>query len=148
MKKFDERQQAEENRIGKNSFYTMFFTCAAVIVWELIRKGNFESVLGETIVFLAGGAACLTGSIKAGLWTKTGGKMSAVQRLLLSGLLAGVFTVLYVAALSRKAGGEIAAAKPAAGFFTGVFLLGFLVLTMMGRLAEKKQKEQDEKYCE
>ena len=67
----DERQNQEIARIGMYGFYAMFIASAAVIVAELIWKGTWEVVIGETVVFLTGGCLYLIGCMKKGIWIDT-----------------------------------------------------------------------------
>lgn len=148
MKKLDERQELMANRVSTKSFYIMFIVCTAAILLQIIWRGNLESVLGETFVFLAGGITYLTGNIRNAQWTKTGEKMTVVQNLLLSMICSGIFSVLYALAIRRKAGEGVFIAKLVVFFFIGITVLGFVVLSIMGKIAQNRKEEQEKKYSE
>lgn len=147
-KELDERQEQLINKIGTRSFYVMFGVCLTVIIVELFWKGSLENVFGETLVFLTGGIACLIGNIKNGIWTRTGVKMSIAQNLLLSVICSGFFSILYAAILSRKVGDSVSVARFAVLFFAGIAALCFICLLIMGKLAQNKKEEQENKYSE
>lgn len=142
----DERQAQVMAKIGAYSSYVMFFVSVAVIVAEVIWMGTFQAVIGETVIFLAGGLTSLAGCIKNGIWAKSGGDMGAGQSLLLSVVCSGIFSVFYAAALYRKTGGDVV--RHALLFFLGIGLLGFICLQILGRVAQKRRKEQENKYLE
>lgn len=150
MKKsgLDERQQQLVSRTGEISFYVMFGVCAAVILVQLILYGNPERVLGETLVLIAGGATCLAGGIKNGIWTRSNREMTAGQNLLGSTVCGAVFTVFYALALGRKAGADVNISKYVVFFFVGITALCFLCLTIMGKAARSKKEKLEKKYSE
>lgn len=145
-KGLDERQDQLVNRIGARSFNVMFFVCAAAIVAEVIVMGTFEAVIGETIIFLAGGLTCVAGCVRNGIWAKGGGDMSVGHSLLLSVVCTGIFSVFYAIAMERKTGGEADVARATVCFFIGISLVAFLVLLFLGRAARKKREDQEERY--
>ena len=102
MKKriLDERQAQITANIGTYSFYVMFFLCAALILVELFWHGTLENILGETILLLAGGATCLGGYLKNGLWPKKC-RQGILSNLLTSTLCASLFTIFYAATFRR-----------------------------------------------
>ncbi len=150
MKKsgLDERQEWVAFRIGTYSFYVMFVVCMIVIIAELIWKGDLGNVLGETIIFVAGGGSFLIGCIKSGMWTKTGWKMSTLQNLLGGIIFSGIFTAFYAVALSRKLSGNVNITKYVILFFLGISVLCFVCLEILGRLAQSKKEKQERKYSE
>lgn len=144
----DERQNQEMARIGMYGFYTMFIASAAVIVAELIWKGTFELLLGETVIFLAGGLTYLIGCMKKGIWAKSGRDMTLGECALMSIVFSGIFTIFYVIAVSRKAGISLNLSKYAAAFFVGIGVLCFLCLVTMGKISQKSREKQEKKYSE
>ncbi|MDO4274177.1 MAG: hypothetical protein Q4D16_10935 [Eubacteriales bacterium] len=150
MKKrgLDERQEQVAAKIGALSFYVMFGVCLLVILGELIWKGNLESVIGETIVFVAGGITCLIGCIRNGIWNNTGKDMTIGQNLLESVICSGIFSVLYALILSRKVGDSVNVGKYAVFFFIGIFILCFICLMVLGKLARSRKEKQEEKYSD
>lgn len=144
--RLDERQERVVEGIGSLSFMVMFMMCAIVITGELIWGGNIKSVAGETVVLAAGGAVYLAGTIKNGIWTKSGRRMSMGQKALLSIIFAGVFSVFYVLIISRKAVGNAGVEKIAGIFFIGIAVLCFLCLWGLEKLAWNRQ-EKEEKRC-
>lgn len=150
MKKsgLDERQEQLMAKTGALSFYVMFAVCMLVIIVELIWKGSLENVIGETIVFAAGGITCLAGCIKNGIWNKTGKDMTIGENLLESVICSGIFSVLYAMALSRKVGDNVSIGKYVVFFFIGISILCFICLLVLGKLARSRKEKQEEKYSE
>lgn len=144
----DERQDQLAAQIGVYSSYVMFFVSVAVIVAEVIWMGTFQAVIGETVILLAGGLTGLAGCIKNGIWAKSGGDMGAGQSLLLSVVCSGIFSVFYAAALYHKIGGDVDVVRHALLFFLGIGLLGFICLQILGRAAQRRRKEQENRYLE
>lgn len=144
----DERQNQEIARIGMYGFYAMFIASAAVIVAELIWKGTWEVVIGETVVFLTGGFLYLIGCMKKGIWTKSGRDMTVGQSAFLSVIFSAIFTVFYCLAISQKAGIQENLSKYAAAFFVGISVLCFLCLVIMGKISQKSREKQEKKYSE
>ena len=144
----DERQEQITSKVGAYSFYVMFVVCMAVILVKLVWKGNLEDVLGETIVFAAGGVTCLIGNIKYGIWTKTGHRMSTFQNLLGSIICSGVFSVFYALVLNSKTQGHVNIAKYVIFFFLGISVLCFVCLEILGKLAQGRKEKQERKYSE
>lgn len=145
-KRLDERQERSVDKIGAHSSYVMFFVSVTVILLEVIWMGDLKAVAGETIIFLAGGLTSLAGSVKNGIWAKDGGDMGVGQSLLLSVVCSGIFSVFYAAALYRKTGGDADVAKYAVLFFLAVSLLSFIILQILGSMARKRRKEQENRY--
>lgn len=142
----DERQEQAVARIGTTSFYVMFCVCAVTIVVELFLTGSLKSVAGETVVLLAGGIPCMVGYMKNGLWSRHSRPLGRGQNLLLSIVFSGIFSVIYAAFLCRGNLRDGQAAVGAAGFFVGVAVLCFVCLGIMGRIAEKNQEKEEQKY--
>lgn len=148
MKKsgLDERQERVMEGIGAKGFLVMFFVCAAAITIELIWSGNIKSVAGETAVLAAGGIVYLAGSIKNGIWTKNGRKMTLGQNALLSIIFSGAFSIAYAFIIARKAAGGVNVARVAGGFFIGISVLCFFCLWGLGKLAWNNY-EKEESRC-
>ncbi len=142
----DERQNQEMARSGMYAFYVMFIVSAAVIVAELIWKGALEAVIGETVIFLAGGLTYLAVCMKKGLWSRSGRDMTMGQSALMSMVFSGIFTVFFVLALRQKVGEPVDLLKHAALFFVKISVLGFLCLTVMGWISRKNRQKQEKKY--
>lgn len=148
MKKtgLDERQERVMERIGAGSFLVMFLACAAVITIELICGWDIKSVLGETAALAAGGIIYLIGSIKNGIWTKNGRKMTFGQNLLLSFVFSGVFSIAYAFIIAKRAAGNVHVARLIGVFFIGIAALCFLCLWSLGKLAQNRH-EKEESRC-
>ena len=149
-KQLDERQQAAMDRVGARSFSSMFFLGIAVIAVQLVWTGRLEFVLGETLLVLLGGGLYIGGSIRNGCWTKSGEPMTVLQNQLLSAVCSGIFTIPYALIISKKAAEGAFAAWPwlVLLFFVCVWQLGFGVLTILGKSAQKKKEQQEKKYFE
>lgn len=145
-KGLDERQDQLVNRIGARSFNVMFSVSVVVLLVELIVMGTFEAVIGEMVIFLAGGLTCVAGCVRNGIWAKGGGDMSVGQSLLLSLVCTGIFSVFYAVALERKTGGEADVVRATMFFFIGISLVAFLTLLLLGKAARKRREEQEKRY--
>lgn len=147
-KGLDERQRQIVAGVGAVSFYIMFGVCAAVIVIQLIFRGNLQEVVGETIVFVAGGVACLTGTLKHGIWAKSDAKISLGQNLLGSVICSGMFSVFLAMALSKKVSDGAKIARYTGIFFLVITLVCFACLLIMGKAAQGKREKQEKMYEE
>jgi predicted neutral ceramidase superfamily lipid hydrolase len=145
-KQWDERQKQETNQIGALSFVVMFLLCAVVIVVELIWKGSLEIVAGETIVLLGGGITYLSCTLRDGYWVKSEKGLSITQNLLMSIVFAGIFSVIYALVIVKKIGESVMVAKYVAIFFGVIVVLSFICLLIFGKIAQHKNKKQEEKY--
>lgn len=144
----DERQRQDADRVGARSFYMMFFTCVLVIAAEMIWNGNIRQVLGETLVLAAGGAACIAGSIRNGIYTKNRAERTLGQTLFGSVVCAGIFSILYALVLERRVKGESDILKAVGIFFLGITVLCFLCLYLTGLAAKKKREQEEKKYAD
>lgn len=142
----DERQIQDASRIASISFYVMYMVCAISIVFQLITAGHPKNVIGETMTLLAGGSVYLIGSVKKGL--NTGKSHSPVRILLESTGFSIVFTVFYVFAIRKKAGPEAEISTTVLLFFTGITVLCFFTLKLMDFIAERKRRQQEQKYAD
>lgn len=150
MKKqhYDERQEQLLRKAGTAGFSVMFFLCPIIIITELLWRGRLEFVLGETVIFLAGGIVCIAVCMKNGIWSKSGKKAPVWQNLLYSLVFSGLFTFFYAIIISKKASENVNIAKYAVLFFIFIFLLGFLCLSVINLLIERKNKRDEEKYSD
>lgn len=150
MKKsvLDERQEQELAKVGVLSFYVMFFVCTAVIIVELLYKGSLENVIGETIVFAAGGVTCLVGSLKKGIWTKSSSHMTVGQNLLGSVICSGIFSIFYAFLINRKASESVNILKYVGIFFVGIAVICFIVLCIIGKIAQVRKEKEENRYSE
>ena len=118
---FDERQKQTLEHIGSNGFYVIFLALTAAI---LIQLGFFstplKNILGETVALLIGGFVYLGSCIN----------------------------VFYGLSISQKAGANAPVGKYVCLFFTGIFLLGFLVTTLLSLGAKKQEQKQERKYSD
>lgn len=142
----DERQEKLVNKIGMRSFMVMFFSCAAVIVGQLAWKKDLSAVAGETVVLLAGGLTCLVGTMKNGIWSKSGRRATVGENFLWSVVMSGIFSVLYAAVLLLRGGNSGKVAGAALGFFVGIAVAGFVILTILGIVTQKRKEKEEEKY--
>ena len=96
------RKISGQNRNAK--LYGHVFACAASIIAQLAWKKDLSAVAGETVVLLAGGVTCLFGTMKNGIWSKSGRRATVGENLLWSVVMAGIFSVLYAAVLLLRGG--------------------------------------------
>ena len=144
----DERQQQIADRTGMVSCFLMLGISLAWIIGQLLWTGEVTMVLGETVIFLAGGIAYLAGNIRNGIWDRGGRKRGAFRNLLESVLFSGVFTVLYVMIILKKAKEGTNVAQIAVLFFAGIAVLCFLSLTILEKAAKRRREKQEENYLD
>lgn len=146
---FDERQKQTLEHIGSNGFYVIFLALTAAI---LIQLGFFstplKNILGETVALLIGGFVYLGSCIKNGLWNPAKSAGSWQNNLIVSLVCSGIFSVFYGLSISQKAGANAPVGKYVCLFFTGIFLLGFLVTTLLSLGAKKREQKQERKYSD
>lgn len=111
-----------------------------------MRKKNLSAVAGETAVLLAGGVTCLFGTMKNGIWSKSGRRATVGENLLWSVVMSGIFSVLYAAVLLLRGDDSGKVAGAALGFFAGIAAAGFVILTILGIVTQKRKEKEEEKY--
>lgn len=115
-----ERQKAA--KVGNISFSMMFLTCAAVIVIQMIITGNLSLVIGETVVFLAGGLAYLYFMVKNGVWNKGQTKSTPKKDLAISVICTGIFSIVF---------GLMFRGKADLSYIIGMSVCFFIVFTVV-----------------
>ncbi|MCR4804354.1 MAG: hypothetical protein K5981_01695 [Clostridia bacterium] len=138
----DERQEQILLQIEHNGCWLSYAgLLIAILVQQVVYKGDFRYVLGEWIVFFALCVYMMYACMKNGIWDrhlKPNAKSNALASLV-GGLVVGFFIFLMVFRnFPDKPAGSIAA-----GVFAGfsVFVLCFLFLSLSARAIKKRQAE-------
>ena len=145
----DERQNQEVRQIAANAFYIMFIISAVSIVIQLVLFGQgMKSVLGETVILLAGGGVYLICLMKKGIFSLKNRQMTLKEVIMISVFCSGIFSIFYGILIARLAKPGLAVGKYVGYFFTGITLLCIAVLLIMDRWAMHSRKKNEEKYGE
>ena len=138
-------QEINALKIAERSFWIMFFGLVAAILVQsfLCREKVLGYVAGETIVLCAGGAYQVAAGIRRGIWDR---RLAATAKsnLVVSFICSLVFAVIFgVINYARYGMGKIAL-ESAAIFFLAIFVLCFIILSVMLIFYKKKQRELEE----
>ncbi len=146
--KLDEMQELNLLNIEKNGAWLMFFGLLIAIVIQAIifQDELLKYTAGETIVLLTGGVYMLGSSLKKGIWARRT-PATACANLLISFISSGVFSILFGVINYARLGTLQAAVFSALGFFLFIFILCFIVLTVLAGVYKKRNKtlEEEEK---
>ena len=141
----DEMQEMNALKIAERSFWIMFFGLViAILVQNLLYRENLlRYVAGEMIILCAGGAYQVAANIRKGIWSRTI-KATAKSNCVVSFICSAIFSVMFgVINYMRFGEGEIAL-KSAVVFFGFIFILCYIVLSVMLIVWKKKNRELEE----
>lgn len=129
-------------KIGNTAFGFTFIICAAMIVVQLLTKGNLQLVAGETIVLFAGGIFYIGVMIYHGLWEKGSKfKITPFTDAVISSIFAGIFSVC-LAVTNLKLGASVSKTiQSALLFFSGISAVGFFVLRILAGFSQKRKNK-------
>ncbi len=146
--KLDEMQELNLLNIEKNGASIMFFGLVIAIVIQAIifQDELLKYTAGETIVLLTGGVYMLGSCLKKGIWARRTPAASGAN-LLISFISSGVFSILFGVINYIRFGTLHAAITSALRFFLFIFILCFIVLTVLAGVYKKRNKtlEEEEK---
>lgn len=137
-----ERQKAAE--AGNRSFGLMFLVCAAVIIVQILMRGNLSLVIGETVVLIAGGLVYLYFMVKNGAWNGTPIKSTAKNDFAVSIICAGVFSIIFCF-VSKGKTDLIRVMGMTACFFGVVSAVSYALLRGISRFSGKKEAKLKQK---
>ena len=141
----DEMQEMNALKIAERSFWIMFFGLViAILVQNLLYRENLlRYVAGEMIILCAGGAYQVAANIRKGIWSRTI-KATEKSNFVVSFICSAIFSVMFgVINYMRFGEGEIAL-KSAVVFFGFIFILCYIVLSVMLIVWKKKNRELEE----
>ena len=141
----DEMQGMNALKIAERSFWIMFYGLViAILVQNLLYRENLlRYVAGEMIILCAGGAYQVAANIRKGIWSRTI-KATAKSNFVVSFICSAIFSVMFgVINYMRFGEGEIAL-KSAVVFFGFIFILCYIVLSVMLIVWKKKNRELEE----
>ncbi|GEP65047.1 DUF6773 family protein [Clostridium beijerinckii] len=146
-KKIDERQQQEFYKCEHMAFHIMFSVSVIVIVIQMLfMKAAFQQVLGETVILACGGISMILSCLKSGLWSYNNNEPSVKSNLIYSIICSVVATLLFAIIIYTRAGIKVMTPTIIGGFFGGIFILGFIVLTLLGQVSKNTKKKIENKY--
>ena len=141
----DERQEQILLKIEHVGCWLAYWgLLAAILIQEIVYKGDFRYVLGEWVVFMALCLYVLYGCLKNGIWDRH--LRPTAKHNAIASIVAGCVVGLFTAALTTRSFPSdpkitlmIAAAAGAA-----VFVLCFAALTVAAAATKRKQKQMEE----
>lgn len=146
-KKIDERQQQEFYKYGHMAFKVMFIISVIVIIIQLVfMKANLQQVLGETIILFSGGISMIAACLKSGLWSYKNNEPSVKSNLMYSIICSITATLLFAIMIYLRVGSKAITPIRIGEFFGGIFILGFIVLTLLSYVSNNKKKKLENKY--
>lgn len=146
-RKLDERQEQDLFQTDHVGFRIMFYVSAIVIVIQvLFMRASFQQLVGENVILLCGGIWAIRGYIKNGLWTYDNSEPSIKSNLMFSIITSLIATFLFGIALYIRAGSLVLKTTIIGGFFGGIFILGFAVLTILGYFTKGKRRKMENEF--
>ncbi|AHF08148.1 DUF6773 family protein [Desulfitobacterium metallireducens] len=140
--KIDERQEQELLKRDHAGFQIMFSVSVIMILIQLLfMKATFQQLIGENVILLCGGIWVIWGYANSGLWNYDNSRPSIQSNLKYSAIFSLVGTVIFGIAIYGRAGSSAIKAPIISGFLAGIFILGFVILSILGRLTEKKENQ-------
>lgn len=125
--------------VGLAAFCVTFFTCATVLLLQLLRFMDIRLIAGEAVVWTVGGVSMLVMTVREGLWELfSGGSRKTVRDVAVSAVCAALFAVLELMLLSRIMQGMALAVLITAGLFLAQTALGYLVIRLCAGLSHRR----------
>jgi hypothetical protein len=146
-KKIDERQRQEFYKCEHMAFEIMFSISVIVIIIQLLfMKAAFQQVFGETIILMCGGVSIIAACLKSGLWSYNSNEPSVKSNLIYSIICSLVATLLFAIIIYFRAGTKVITPITIGEFWGGIFVLGFIVLTLLSHVSNNRKKKLENKY--
>lgn len=141
----DERQELMTLEIAERSFQIMYFGLVIAILAQgfLCGENAIKYVAGETAILCVGGVYNVAANIRKGVWSRriaATAKSNFIVSFVCSAVFAAIVGVMnYV----RFGGGEAALAS-AVIFFVFIFILCYIVLSVLLIVYKKKNRDLEE----
>lgn len=146
-KKIDERQQQEFYKCEHMAFKVMFSISVIVIIIQLLfMKASFQQVFGETIILLCGGLSMIAACLKSGLWSYNSNEPSVKSNLIYSIICSLAATLLFAMIIYFRAGSKVINPITIVSFWGGIFIFGFIILTVLSHVSNNRKKNLENKY--
>lgn len=146
-KKIDERQQQEFYKCEHIAFRVMFSISVIVIIIQLIFiKASFLQVFGETVVLLCGGISIIVACLKSGLWSYNSNEPSVKSNLIYSIICSLIATLLFIIIVYFRAGSKVIPPITIISFGGGIFISGFIILTLLSHISNSRKRKLENKY--
>jgi hypothetical protein len=146
-KKIDERQQQEFYKCEHMAFKVMFSISVIVIIIQLLfMKASFQQVFGETIILLCGGLSMIAACLKSGLWSYNSNEPSVKSNLIYSFICSLAATLLFAMIIYFRSGIKVINPITIVSFWGGIFIFGFIVLTVLSHVSNNRKKNLENKY--
>lgn len=145
----DEMQESEALKIAERSFWVMEWGLVAAILIQtlLYEQGNFKYVAGEFVVLCVGSCYSIVANLRKGIWDRHL-KATPKSNLLVSLCASAGFSLIFGIINYVQYGMAEMALLSAGIFFIFVFVLCFVVLTVLSaaykKRKEKLEREEDE----
>jgi hypothetical protein len=146
-KKIDERQQQEFYKCEHMAFKVMFSLSVIVIIIQLLfMKASFLQVFGETIILLCGGVSIIAACLKSGLWSYNSNEPSVTSNLIYSIICSLIATLLFAIIIYFRSGSKVLTPITIGSFWGGIFIFGFIILTLLSHVSNNRKKKLENKY--
>ncbi|WP_315074647.1 DUF6773 family protein [uncultured Clostridium sp.] len=146
-KKIDERQEQEFYKCEHLGFRVMFGISVIVIIVQLLfMKATLKQVSGETIILACGGLFTIWSCLKNGLWSFNNNEPSMKSNLIYSIISSSIATLLFAILLSIRTTGKVITSIKIGGFFLVIFILVFIILTLLGQISKNMKEKRENKY--
>lgn len=143
----DERQKQELFTTNHWGFLIMLYVSAIVILVQLLfMKATLMQLFGENIILLCGGIWAIGGYIKNGLWSRNNLEPSLKSNFMYSLIASFIATILFGVGIYIRVGSSVIKATTIGGFFIGILIIAFIVLTILGSLTKGKKEKIENKY--
>ncbi|OOM05833.1 DUF6773 family protein [Clostridium saccharobutylicum] len=148
-KKIDERQQQEFYKCEHIGFRVMFIVSVIVIIIQLLfMQTTLHQVFGETIILMCGGISTIWGCLKKGLWSYNNNELSVKSNLIYSIICSLAATFLFVIIIYIKTRNKVIHPITIGEFGIGIFILEFIILTLLGHFSKNIKKKIENKYID
>lgn len=145
--KLDERQERDLLKTEHVGFQIMLYVSVIVIVIQVVfMRASFQQLVGENVILLCGGIWAIWESMKNGLWTYDNSEPSVKSNVIFSIIASLIATFLFVLAIYVRGGGSVLKVTTIGGFFSGIFILGFVVLSLLGHSTKSKKRKLENEY--
>ncbi len=129
------------------AFRVMFSASVVVIIIQMLfMKANFQQVFGETIILICGGVSIIAACLKSGLWSYNSNEPSVKSNLIYSIISSLIATLLFAIIIYFRAGSKVITPITICAFWGGIFILGFIVLTLLSHISNNRKNKLENKY--
>ncbi len=134
-----------EKEIRLKIFVTTFLTTIIVgiitVNIQLLMFLDIRYILGEAIILLAGSITAIFMTVKNGLWGKSNNKLTAKNDVIISGIMAVLFSCVATFFIYKSTKNIQRAIIFGVGFFFIIYIIGFVLLRTLAFLSKKRKNK-------